>query len=263
MKKTTKTRKRIQTKRVNKDEFMNDPDFFKFEDEYQEVEKYKATPIEKDDKNEKKVRKQIITKKTTYRVENNDDEILIKEEKKDRSKLIKILNRVAKICLNITIVVSLLIIFDLFLITRFEVGPLFAIKTKTYDDGGTKEYYGLGYKVIKYNVLNGREGMVIGSYSLKYSDTPKKIDLTKLTKKDLDESNNKDFVEITGTVKSVNKKNKRVVLKEGKNIVYCDIRDVYRIDKITIGKKAKIMGNMYIENLDNKIELYLEKGVVE
>lgn len=263
MKTTTKTTKKVQTKKVNKDEFMNDPDFFKFEDEYQETEKYKATPIKDNNRNERKTKKQIITTKTTYKVENdNNNEILIKEEKKDHSHLLCILNKVAKICLNITIVVSLLIIFDLFLITRFEVGPLFAIRTETYDDGGTKEYYGLGYKVIKYKVLNGREGMVLGGYSLKYSNTPKKIDLSKVAKNNISEDDNKEFVEITGTVKSIDKKNKRVVLKDGKNIVYCDIRDSYRLDRITVGQKAKIMGNMYVEELSKNIKLYLEKGVV-
>ena len=264
MKKTTRTIKKVQTRKVNKDKPLNDPDFFKFDDEYQKVETYKATPIKTDTKGEKKIRKQIITTKTTYKVENNDnkDEILIKEEKKDYSRLLRILNKIARICLNITIVVSLLIILDLFLISRFEIGPIFAIRTETYDDGGTKEYYGLGYKVIKYKVLNGREGTVLGGYSLKYSDTPKKIDLSKLTKKKVDKLENKDFVEITGTVKKIDKKNKRVVLKDGNNTVYCDIRDSYRLDKIAVGHKAKIMGNMYIEESSSKITLYIEKGVV-
>ena len=265
MKKNTKTTRRVQIRKVNKDEPMNDPDFFKFDDEYQETEKYRATPIKENNKSERKV-KRIITTKTTYKVENNDnkDEIVIKkEEKKDHSKLLRILNKIAKICLNITIVVALLIILDLFLISRFEIGPLFTFRTETYDDGGTKEYYGLGYKVIKYKVLNGREGMVLGGYSLEYSDTPIKMDLSKLTNKKINEFDNKDFVEITGTVKSIDKKNKRVVLKDGKNTVYCDIRDDYRLDKITVGHKAKIIGNMYIEESSNKTTLYLEKGVVK
>ena len=45
----------------------------------------------------------------------------------------------------------------------------FIIKTHTYNDGGTKEYYGLGYKVIKYNQVQGRRDKVIGSWKLKYN----------------------------------------------------------------------------------------------
>lgn len=50
--------------------------------------------------------------------------------------------------------------------------PLFVIKTVIYRDGGTTEYLGLGYKVIKYNVI-GENGKIvkddykIGSYFLK------------------------------------------------------------------------------------------------
>ena len=33
-------------------------------------------------------------------------------------------------------------------VSRYNKGPFFAIKTKTYNDGGTKEYYGIGYKAI-------------------------------------------------------------------------------------------------------------------
>ncbi|OCA90475.1 hypothetical protein A8F94_00870 [Bacillus sp. FJAT-27225] len=33
--------------------------------------------------------------------------------------------------------------------------PLFVITTAMYKDGGTKEYKGLGYKVIDYNELDG------------------------------------------------------------------------------------------------------------
>ena len=32
--------------------------------------------------------------------------------------------------------------------------PIFMIRTTIYKDGGTKEYYGLGYKVIKCNTLS-------------------------------------------------------------------------------------------------------------
>lgn len=51
--------------------------------------------------------------------------------------------------------------------------PIFAVKVFTLKDGGTKEYYGLGYKIIKYNKM-GEDGKIekdnweIGSFALKY-----------------------------------------------------------------------------------------------
>ncbi len=50
---------------------------------------------------------------------------------------------------------------------------IFAVKVFTLKDGGTKEYYGLGYKIIKYNKM-GEDGKIekdnweIGSFALKY-----------------------------------------------------------------------------------------------
>lgn len=33
--------------------------------------------------------------------------------------------------------------------------PIFCIKTKVYEDGGTREFLGLGYKVIDFHTING------------------------------------------------------------------------------------------------------------
>lgn len=50
--------------------------------------------------------------------------------------------------------------------------PIFAVRVFTLKDGGTKEYYGLGYKII-YNKM-GENGEIekdtreIGSFMLKY-----------------------------------------------------------------------------------------------
>lgn len=46
--------------------------------------------------------------------------------------------------------------------------PIFILKKEQYRDGGTKEFYGLGYKIIKYNKLNGYNKMHVGSWFLKY-----------------------------------------------------------------------------------------------
>lgn len=54
--------------------------------------------------------------------------------------------------------------------------PIFAVKTATLKDGGTKIYYGIGYKVISYNQLpdfsgeNNKDDTVFGSWFLKYEE---------------------------------------------------------------------------------------------
>lgn len=47
--------------------------------------------------------------------------------------------------------------------------PIFMIRTSIYKDGGTKEYYGLGYKVIKCNTLSGDKSVKLGTYFMKYN----------------------------------------------------------------------------------------------
>lgn len=48
--------------------------------------------------------------------------------------------------------------------------PIFCINLATYRDGGTKEYYGLGYKVIDFNRIDGYDEMKIGSWLMKYEE---------------------------------------------------------------------------------------------
>lgn len=248
MKKNTR---KIVTKKTKKQDI--DSDFFRFDDDYDIEEKYTATPLTSEVIEQKQ---EVFTTKTTYEVENSGDSILIK--KKNNKDMLLRLNKIARIILKVVVVISVLIIIDLFLITRFEFGPLFAIRTKTYKDGGTKEYYGLGYKVIRYNVTNGREGIVVGNYSLKYNSIAKKVDLSK-TK--LTEDNNGDYVEITGKVDKVDKKNKRIVLQNGKNEIYCDIKEEFKeYNKISINKIVNITGRIYVEDSN---ELYIENGVVK
>ncbi|MCL2859402.1 MAG: hypothetical protein FWF46_02290 [Oscillospiraceae bacterium] len=49
--------------------------------------------------------------------------------------------------------------------------PVFCIKLYTDMDGGTKEYIGLGYKVIAYHKLNGYNKIHFGSIFMKYDNT--------------------------------------------------------------------------------------------
>ncbi len=61
-----------------------------------------------------------------------------------------------------------------FALTQVEKAPIFAIPIVMYKDGGSTEYYGLGYKVIKYVNLTVERGPEVvkvdfGSWAMKFS----------------------------------------------------------------------------------------------
>ncbi|HHT38120.1 MAG TPA: hypothetical protein GXZ95_01740 [Mollicutes bacterium] len=66
--------------------------------------------------------------------------------------------------------------------------PLFAIRVNAYYDGGSKEYYGLGYKVIECNTLSGDDSIHIGFYNIKVDKNCKNgpIDFEKINEKEVD-----------------------------------------------------------------------------
>lgn len=74
-----------------------------------------------------------------------------------------------KILICIIIVLLIIIIIDCIKIKNNQK-PILCIITKIYRDGGTKEYYGLGYKVIVFNTVGGYNEVKIGPWSMKYED---------------------------------------------------------------------------------------------
>ena len=132
--------------------------------------------------------------------------ISIEEEKK--------IKKISTIVMIAIIVIGLLITLDILLVSKAHVGPFFAIRTKVYDDGGTKEYYGLGYKVIKYNQKIGRRDTIVGSWSIKYDTTPTNYTLEDLAFSIINDNNNHidEFIRLTGTIKKVDKSNKTLTL---------------------------------------------------
>lgn len=58
--------------------------------------------------------------------------------------------------------------------------PKFVFASKSYDDGGTVEYTGFLYKIIKYGAVAGRSDVAFGSLLMKYDP---QIDEAKLPKK--------------------------------------------------------------------------------
>lgn len=185
------------------------------EDENNGYEEYKIVIDDDDDEEE-----EVIVEK----------EVVVEEkEKKPKFRLIsKILN----ILLTIVIIILLLVLVDILLVSKFNIGPFFAIPVKTYNDGGTKEYYGLGYKVIKYNQVQGRRDKEIGSYKLKYNAEPLEISAFDLSlefgeneNKTLNKYNNK-FIRINGLLKEYNTKENTIT------IGYIDEDGKYSIDII-------------------------------
>lgn len=127
----------------------------------------------------------------------------------------KLIKKASTIIMIIIIIIGVLITTDILLITKKKIGPFLAINTKTYNDGGTKEYYGLGYKVIKYNQKVGRRDTVIGSWFIKYDTNPTTYTITDLAYSIINDNNNHlgEFIRLTGTITSKNNKNNIITLK--------------------------------------------------
>lgn len=170
---------------------------------------------------------------------------------KDTSFYKKILN-----IIFIIIIVSLtMITIDVISVARYDVGPFFAIPLNTYKDGGTKEYYGLGYKVIKYKQIQGRRDREIGFYSLKYNAEPvtlKDIDLAiEMTGKEAKTYKKyyKKFVRIVSNLEAINKATNQITLSykdEGKkyslDIVCTMATDDNQLKKLELKKETTIIG---------------------
>ena len=169
----------------------------------------------------------------------------------------KRIKRIINIVFAIIIVLLILITIDVVCVAKYDKGPFFAIPTYTYQDGGTKEYYGIGYKVIKYNQIQGRRDRQLGTWSLKY-------DTNAITIQDIDlaiemrenEANtykkyHKKFVRIISTLQKVDEKNHRILLgyqdEEGKYSldIVCDIvKDQKNLSKLEEGKEITIIGTI-------------------
>jgi len=116
------------------------------------------------------------------------------------------------------VLLVILAVIDIICVAKFDKGPFFAIPLHTYDDGGTKEYYGLGYKVIKYNQVQGRRDREIGTWALKYNVDPIYSEIVDLAiefnndEKGSYEKYNKKLLVVSGTLKEVDVDNNKIVM---------------------------------------------------
>ena len=154
-------------------------------------------------------------------------------------------------------IIMLIISVDVISITRYNIGPFFAINTKTYKDGGTKEYYGLGYKVIKYNEIAGRRDTEIGFWNMKYSTEPLMIDDIDLA---IDFQNNpettankyyKKYLIINSKIKNIYNNKNEIILEytdpDGKYTLEINCKMASRKDSLVnykINDKVSIKGTV-------------------
>ena len=195
----------------------------------------------------------IMKKRKELKDTYTDEKIIVEEKPVDKK------YKRTKMIINIVFIVILLIIamisIDIVRVAKYDKKPLFAINTKTYKDGGSKAYMGIGYKVIDYNQLQGRRDIEIGTWTLKYNNNPvtiQDIDLAIDLNNDEEKtytSYYKKFVRIITTLKSVDKKNHKLNLgytdEDGKYSVdiVCNLVDEQmNIDKFEKDKQITIIG---------------------
>lgn len=151
----------------------------------------------------------------------NDVDIEIIEEKEPISKVI------SNIIFIIIIALGIVIAIDVICVTKYDKGPYFAIRTKTYNDGGTEEFYGLGYKVIKYHQEQGRRDTKLGFWTMPYSVEPTEIsalDLAIEFRNNPEKTANKyagQFMRVTGRIYKI--KDNELILR------YKDPDDAYTL----------------------------------
>lgn len=206
-------------------EYEDDTDFFRFDNEepINSSLKYKAESntdsLDNNDDNSDYVSTDFYNGYDQVEVDDNADDNDNNTTYTDDSNksLGGIMLKVLNFFLILVMAGAFLVVFDVVMVTKFNVGPIFAIKVKTYNDGGTKEYAGIFYKVIKYKQTNGRRDMVLGSYKLFYSGEVYKksvLDLAILYRDDFTNFSLLEgkYVVVTGKVLRVSKEKQVVKL---------------------------------------------------
>ncbi len=180
----------------------------------------------------------------------NDLDIEIIEEKEPTSKII------TNIIFIIIIALGIIISIDIVCVKKYNNGPYFAIRTKTYNDGGTQEFYGLGYKVIKYHQEQGRRDMEIGFWTMPYSVEPTEIsalDLAIEFRNNPEKTANKyagQFMRVTGRIYKI-KDNKLILRYKDPDNAYtlkikCPMAEKTDFSDLEEGMEITVLGT--IEN---------------
>jgi len=263
-----------------------DIDYFTMEDEKESQEEKEETIKEELHSEESTNLEQEEIKEAAFEEsddsiedeENNDEEETQKKTLVTRiidiynEKNITIINKILNILIITIVIISALIITDVVLVSRSGKGPYFALNTKTHKDGGTKEYYGLGYKVIKYNEEEGRKDTIIGNWSLNYDTTPLKITILDLAlefnndiKSSLDAYMNK-YLKVSGKISKIEEDKITLIYKDDEQKyttkLTCNILNGSQ--KYKKNDSVTIVGTLYNYHKDNTLKLdmkncYLKK----
>lgn len=169
-----------------------------------------------------------------YEVDNNDIYVEVKDNKpKKKNNNNKKIKLISNIIFVIIILIIAMITIDIVRVKKYNKLPIFAIPLHTYKDGGTKEYYGIGYKVIDYYQLQGRRDKEMGTWFLKYNTTPSTtitgIDLAIEVNADEDKAFNKyynKYIKVESTLKYSDEKSNQII------VGYEDEDDKYTLDII-------------------------------
>lgn len=242
-------------------EYEDDTDFFRFDNEepINSSLKYKAESntdsLDNNDDNSDYVSTDFYNSYDQVEVDDNiDDNDNSTTYTDDSNKSLGgIILKVLNFFLILVMVGAFLVVFDVVMVTKFNVGPIFAIKVKTYNDGGTREYAGIFYKVIKYKQTNGRRDMVLGSYKLSYSGEVYKksvLDLAILYRDDFTNFSLLEgkYVVVTGKVLSVSKEKQvvKLIYEDSDNkyqtIVTFNMDKDANYDELKKGNTVKIAG---------------------
>ena len=191
------------------------------------------------------------------------DEFEIVAKTNNTSTKYKRTKKIINIVFVIVIMLIIMVSTDIICVSKYNIGPFFAIPVKKYNDGGTKEYYGIGYKVIKYKQIQGRRDKEIGGYKLKYNTNPIDIDIIDLAIEFKTDANSaykkyyKKFVRVTGNLKSVNKNENTITMSyEDDGLKYsinikCNMETLKKeLNSLNIGNEIVVIGtvNNYKEN---------------
>lgn len=169
----------------------------------------------------------------------------------------KRVQKIMNIILTIILIIMILSIIDIIAVVKYNKGPFFAIPTVQYKDGGTKEYYGLGYKVISYHQIQGRRDKELGFWNLQYNTnaiTIQDLDLAIELKENRDafyQNYYRKFVRVISTLQEVDLEKYQIRIgyldedeKYSLNII-CDIaKDQIGLDTLEVGKPITIIGTM-------------------
>lgn len=242
-----------------KAEKFDDTQEFEFEEEIveQEDEEVEDDYYEDETENEEVIEEE--SPNTFKALEENDEE----EDYEDAKKTFRRANsenfmKIFNIVFIIIMAVMLIICVDVICVTKYNVGPIFAIKTKEYNDGGTKEYYGLGYKVIKYKEIEGRQDTQLGFWSMKYTTEPiaiEDVDLAIEFQNKPEETANKyykQYVLISSTIKEIDKEDNEIVLEytdpDNKYTLEIDCEmasDISLLENYKVKEKVSLKGTIY------------------